>query len=518
MGAIQRSGQRGIYYTIAFANWLYSEAIVRYACISKIRQAYIKRAADSDNRLWSLVPETTTTWLRMMEELFFCPDAQKRISDALQRCTDNNEFFFVSVDATIKIAMSIRGQASYNKNKTIRNLAPIDDSKALRRVVTMRGRSGAVTMMHILRDESADEINNAALRIVPDHVRSQINHLGSDNPTQILWRTLRNGAMPNLQSLILDPQHLVFNYRAAHWRKSTDGCRVLRIMMRKFDMVDNTKDPDFWGPVYQGEELPSDSYHITTLRSYIVTGRMPKQLARRTIENIDQMAPWTSAREFIGSMAALASWYWHEIDRATNINNSRLYYVLWCATAPDKVQWYLNGLRMRHSLPTRYLPMLPSGTTSNEALHREVNQWFKGNGHEVYSTTIQLQLHVMWSGKIQAHNLASYQVQLKQYHQHDLVAAAAAHKLLTWESWTAWVSPVTSSSNRPHATGMPPLLIERTKIQKCIQEHARLPPVRIAKRPAKCKRHISKKPAAIYPKKPMGKKQQKRTVFTLKHY
>ena len=137
--------------------------------------------------------------------------------------------------------MSVRGQASYKKSKEKRNLAPIDDSMALRRVVTMRGRTGAVAMMHLLRDESAEEINSAVCRLVPGHVRHQIKHIGSDNPSPILMHTLKNGSIPNLQSLSLDPQHLVFNYQTSHWRKCTPGCSVLRIIMRKFDRVDPTK-------------------------------------------------------------------------------------------------------------------------------------------------------------------------------------------------------------------------------------------------------------------------------------
>ena len=42
-----------------------------------------------------------------------------------------------------------------------------------------------------------------------------------------------------------------------------------------------------------------------------------------------------------------------------------------------KVQWLFNDTRYRHSVDRETLVLLPSGTTSNESLHHELNHWFR---------------------------------------------------------------------------------------------------------------------------------------------
>ncbi len=51
--------------------------------------------------------------------------------------------------------------------------------------------------------------------------------------------------------------------------------------------------------------------------------------------------------------------------------------ILWCAAAAPRIEWYLNNTRQRHSMGIERLSLLPTGTTSNEALHAEINAWFR---------------------------------------------------------------------------------------------------------------------------------------------
>jgi len=41
----------------------------------------------------------------------------------------------------------------------------------------------------------------------------------------------------------------------------------------------------------------------------------------------------------------------------------------------------MNMQRARHCMPASTIMFLPSGTTSNEALHHEVNVWFRETPH-----------------------------------------------------------------------------------------------------------------------------------------
>ena len=69
---------------------------------------------------------------------------------------------------------------------------------------------------------------------------------------------------------------------------------------------------------------------------------------------MDPNAPWYSVKDFVSSLAALTACYWSAVDRTTNVNGVKLYHVIWSATAPDRVQWYFNNLRVRHSMPTNF--------------------------------------------------------------------------------------------------------------------------------------------------------------------
>ena len=42
-----------------------------------------------------------------------------------------------------------------------------------------------------------------------------------------------------------------------------------------------------------------------------------------------------------------------------------------------RLEWYFNNLRIRHAMRPTRLALLPSGTGSNEALHAEINGWFR---------------------------------------------------------------------------------------------------------------------------------------------
>ena len=62
-----------------------------------------------------------------------------------------------------------------------------------------------------------------------------------------------------------------------------------------------------------------------------------------------------------------------------------------------------------------------TGTTANEALHSQINEWFR-NQSEIYSTTAELQLKVNVIGKLMTHNAALYRPTLRQLRQSEVLA------------------------------------------------------------------------------------------------
>ena len=85
-------------------------------------------------------------------------------------------------------------------------------------------------------------------------------------------------------------------------------------------------------------------------------------------------------------MAACATVYRFEVDRKTHLAGKKLYSVLWSATDPERIQWYFNGIRARHTINKRYRSLLASGTSSVESLNHEINSWFD-NMPEIYTQT-----------------------------------------------------------------------------------------------------------------------------------
>ena len=52
---------------------------------------------------------------------------------------DQDEWHYISMDATRKICMKLMGQASYRSPKSVRNEAPFGDDVAWRRLLTIEG-------------------------------------------------------------------------------------------------------------------------------------------------------------------------------------------------------------------------------------------------------------------------------------------------------------------------------------------------------------------------------------------
>ena len=139
----------------------------------------------------------------------------------------DSEFLCISIDATLKVAMSIKGQASYRSSASVRNQACFGDDEALRRVLTVRGRTGAVLAMQLIKGEDAPEVAFALQSALSEMARAQVRYVMSDSPSLKLLQALK-AVFPNLSGLALDPVHLAIVYEYAQWRKRTPGSKLLR--------------------------------------------------------------------------------------------------------------------------------------------------------------------------------------------------------------------------------------------------------------------------------------------------
>ena len=80
-----------------------------------------------------------------------CRNKVTRTTEAFLR---NHEWHYISMDATLKLFMKIMHQAPYRAVMEVRDDAPFGDAVAWRRLLTVRGRTGAVLFMYPLQNET----------------------------------------------------------------------------------------------------------------------------------------------------------------------------------------------------------------------------------------------------------------------------------------------------------------------------------------------------------------------------
>jgi hypothetical protein len=126
-----RRGSRSFNYTLEFANALFNDALLQQCRMTKIRNVAVQRAVQSGNGLWHLLPTNVEIWLILAEDVFTsqrCRALFKRLEEALLH---HDEYKHLTIDATLRVAMRLLGQASYMAGKDERASAVIGDAEAL---------------------------------------------------------------------------------------------------------------------------------------------------------------------------------------------------------------------------------------------------------------------------------------------------------------------------------------------------------------------------------------------------
>jgi hypothetical protein len=274
--------------------------------------------------------------------------------------------------------------------------------------------------------------------------------------------------------------------------------------MNKFNKVDPAKSASYWGPVFPQEFQSAVQPQIDIYRMMILKVSMLKGLATQIITDMDPEKPWYRPIDFVKALAAMVKLYADEVKRKSHVQGKRLNVLLWSATAHDRMQWYFNGIRARHSIPTQYLPLLGSGTSAAESLNHEINSWFE-NMPQIYAATLKLELHMNMVMKLMTHNTAMYKPQLRQLSQQCLAAASHSNDRFTVDGWETWCNNGYTDL---------PLHIARSQQRPLILAHE----AAVLKRPAGM-RKVSKRPASstcVVPRRACTVKRIKRHPFNLK--
>ena len=165
---------------------------------------------------------------------------ERRLVFALEEA---REYTAISLDGTLKICMRVKGQEQANRSSQVRNSAPFGDDVAHRRVLTVRGRTGAVLAMSPVPSEESDVIAAVLAASLSPEARAQVQYVATDAPSRKLCSELQD-VCPSLKGLTLDPVHLAIKYEYASANKRTAGSKTLRLALQRMTRVD-TSLPEF---------------------------------------------------------------------------------------------------------------------------------------------------------------------------------------------------------------------------------------------------------------------------------
>ena len=199
------------------------------------------------------------------------------------------------------------------------------------------------------------------------------------------------------------------------------------------------------GPFYDGTDARLLSEREMKYREMITDTSMDLIEANNLLDGLDTNIPFADRLEFIKCLAALCKRYPAEIRRKIAGANKQINKILWSVCAPDRLEWMMNNLRVRHALPSSYHWFLPSGTSSNEALHVEINSWSRSI-NAMHRSTLAMKLKYFSYIKLLLHFL-SVQYPLSHTVSASMLLSRSLHKSLWSEDeWNAWCAEQSSDT------------------------------------------------------------------------
>ena len=392
-------------------------------------------------------------WMPLLEDISSSQSFNDRMSCMRACLKDHDEWHYISIDATVKLCLKLKGQASYRASKAEREAAPFGDDTAWRRILTVRGRTGAVLMMRPVPSEKTEAVVEALTQEFSEDELNLIRYVATDSPSSKFYSELK-AVCPQLLAISLDPIHLAIVYEYAQWHKKTPGSKLLRRVLSKTVAVDRRLRSDTWGDWYTGEISKPLSRHEEAAREHILKCSMPAGEARRLLDELDSSTPFVTRLHFFRCLAAICSLHHQEVFGKVTGSNKEVSKVLWSACAPDRVEWLFNHMRTRHAVDDAYVQLLPSGTSSNEALHAEINSWTRSL-NVLHRSTLAVKLRYMMYLKLLVHHTAMFYPYTRVVCQSVILARSCQESIWTDAAWQEWCASQHSCSIRQDKAALP---------------------------------------------------------------
>ncbi|CAE8584402.1 unnamed protein product [Polarella glacialis] len=207
-------------YTQSFAEMLFQEIIVCNCKISAAIPRLLMHMHQAGCQLGNLLPVHTRYWWPIVEDIVMSPGVETLRLKLLDELESHTEYTAISVDATLRCCMPVMGQSNH-RNAVLRlSDSAFDDADSLRRVLSIKGRTGAVVALLPIVSEKAECVAQAIADNLTKKAKEQVKYFFCDNPSPKLCSALSD-ILPIFEGMCLDPVHLPITYEYSTWSASS---------------------------------------------------------------------------------------------------------------------------------------------------------------------------------------------------------------------------------------------------------------------------------------------------------
>ena len=376
-------------------------------------------------------------WARMIELIAYSAPVQGLIDNCIESAYHRQEWKSISVDCTYKLLLRIKGQAAYRDGYDVRAAQPTPEDEQFDCILTTRGRTGLIPGMPlVVGQESNPKVIDGIKACLKEKYLAQLEHAATDDASNDLLLRFR-AICRNIKIMSKDPMHLCYGFQRRHkpdkeHTKSFKANRILKGIARKFGMRLNVQDEPL-SFIYDGTNCPPTTMEENGVLTSIAEEDADLEWAEAYLDDIDVNTPWPSRVEYMQAINAFMTVYWDECDKESG--GSKISNQLRNAAHPASCEWLFNFTRYCASLPLAEYKTLASGTSSNEALHGELNTNFNTKRRR-YVTTLELELRGFHIAKVLSHDRAATTPFIVQHKESDLLNRRVRHLVaLTDEQW-----------------------------------------------------------------------------------
>ena len=431
--SVRRVGN--LHYSRCFANLLLRELTMAKGRLSEALTRVHLHACSAGSELSNLFPQHGMSMWSVAQDIFFLDPVRELFAEVYSQLLAHYEFETLTMDATVKVCLAIMGQASGANIRKNADAAAMPEEAHLRRLVTVRGRSGSVLALRLVREEAGLDIAAQLKEWFSSEQLAQVKFIGVDQPSRA-WHVAFKQVCPALEFLYEDVVHLALNCEKGFGGKRSQGSIALRKILTKFDSVDPQLSCTTWSDepfVGQGAVPLAQAEH--KWRAIIGGGGgLTREQALAFLSALGSHRPFISREEFIRAVACLSVVFGTSMDRrGSNKNTVRSF--LFNATSSTQCAWYFNNHIHRHSIQPAGLNLLASDTTGNEALHNELKQAFRQT-IRLHQSTMVTKMRVFLFGKLLSFKLARFRPTGRQMRPAQILARALASDFFEEDAWT----------------------------------------------------------------------------------